>query len=189
MTKKQLRTLYKQKRLALPENERSKLDDLLLIQFQQLYIEDVVTVLSYWPMQHMAEVNTHLMTDFLQFRMPGMQLAYTKINNQTQQLEAFAVNDDTDFVLNSFGVAEPVSEEIINPLDIDLVITPLLVCDESGYRVGYGKGYYDKFLAQCRPDVLKIGFSYFDIIPSIDDVDDFDVSLSICITPHQVYEF
>jgi 5-formyltetrahydrofolate cyclo-ligase len=121
--------------------------------------------------------------------MPGMQLAYTKINNHTQQLEAFAVHDDTPFALNSFGVAEPVTDELIDPQEIDMIITPLLVCDESGYRVGYGKGFYDKYLAQCRPDVLKVGLSYFDIIPAIDDVDDFDVSLNICITPHKVYEF
>ena len=55
--------------------------------------------------------------------------------------------------------------------------------------MGYGKGYYDKFFKECREDVVKIGFSYFDAVDAIDDVNAFDVKLNYCITPNANYTF
>jgi 5-formyltetrahydrofolate cyclo-ligase len=69
------------------------------------------------------------------------------------------------------------------------VFVPLLAFDNDGYRVGYGKGFYDKFLAKCRPDVLKVGLSYFDAIDTISDRAQFDIPLNYCITPQRIYEF
>jgi 5-formyltetrahydrofolate cyclo-ligase len=65
----------------------------------------------------------------------------------------------------------------------------MLICDTKGYRVGYGKGFYDRYLAHCRKDVVKIGFSYFDPVEKITDTDQFDVPLTYCITPQHIYEF
>ncbi len=73
--------------------------------------------------------------------------------------------------------------------EIDLVLVPLLAFDKNGSRVGYGKGHYDKFLSQCRDDVIKIGLSFFDPADQIDDINQFDISLNYCVTPHQVFEF
>ena len=70
-----------------------------------------------------------------------------------------------------------------------MVILPLLAFDQQGYRVGYGKGFYDKFLSGCREDCLKVGFSYFEPIETIDDCNEFDVPLDLCITPQNVYVF
>ena len=75
------------------------------------------------------------------------------------------------------------------PAEIDLVFVPLLAFDKKGFRVGYGKGFYDKWLAGCRPDCIKVGFSYFEPVESIDDRHEFDVPLNLCITPHNVYVF
>jgi 5-formyltetrahydrofolate cyclo-ligase len=72
---------------------------------------------------------------------------------------------------------------------IDMVFVPLLVTDREGHRVGYGKGFYDKYLKQCRPDCLKVGFSYFDPLDAIEGKDEFDVPLDLCITPNKVYVF
>jgi 5-formyltetrahydrofolate cyclo-ligase len=68
-------------------------------------------------------------------------------------------------------------------------LVPLLAYDLKGNRVGYGKGYYDRFLAECRPDALKIGFSYFEPEEQINDTEDFDIPLNYCVTPHRCYEF
>jgi 5-formyltetrahydrofolate cyclo-ligase len=70
-----------------------------------------------------------------------------------------------------------------------MVIVPMLAFDRQGNRVGYGKGYYDSFLKQCRPDCIKVGVCYFEPIAQIDDAGDFDVPLNFCITPQQVYVF
>ncbi|HEX8461529.1 MAG TPA: 5-formyltetrahydrofolate cyclo-ligase, partial [Segetibacter sp.] len=73
--------------------------------------------------------------------------------------------------------------------EIDLVFVPLLAYDKRGYRVGYGKGFYDRYLSLCKPEVLKVGFSYFGPEESIDDTHQFDVPLNYCITPDNIYEF
>ena len=70
-----------------------------------------------------------------------------------------------------------------------MVLVPLLNFDEEGNRVGYGKGYYDRFLAHCRPDCIKVGFSYFEPLDSIDDVHEYDIKLDYGITPGGIFVF
>jgi 5-formyltetrahydrofolate cyclo-ligase len=190
MTKKELREIYKQKRAALIEQERLRLNDLLLIQFQQMDIPgDVNILLSYWPLQEHAEVNTFLMTDFLQFRMPGLQIAYPVADFDTTTMQVMLVNDDTDFKKNKYGIAEPVNGTLIAATDPDMIFVPSLVFDEQGYRIGYGKGFYDRFLPACREDSIKVGFSYFEPVTAIKDINQFDVPLTTGITPGEIYEF
>lgn len=189
MNKKALRTLYRQRRLELSDSQRSRLDDLLLIQFQHLPLPDIEIVLSYWPAKEKGEVNTHLMADYMAFRNPGLRLAFPVANFEDHTMQAIAVEGDTAYMLNQYDIAEPQQGTPLLPADIDMIFVPLLVCDLNGYRVGYGKGFYDRYLAACREDVLKIGFCYFDPVDEIDDVDEFDVPLDICITPNRLYEF
>lgn len=190
MTKSVLRELYKQKRKQLTAQESVRLNDLLLIQFQQLEIPyNANILLSYWPLDAHAEINTFLMTDYLQFRMPGLQIAYPIASFENTSLEAVVVNDGTEFALNQYGIAEPVDGQLIPPTDVDIVLVPLLVFDTLGYRLGYGKGFYDRFLPRCRKDVVSIGFSYFEPVDPISDISQFDVPLTTGITPENIYEF
>ena len=55
--------------------------------------------------------------------------------------------------------------------------------------VGYGKGFYDRFLKQCKKDVVKIGLSLFEAEEEIEDVFENDIPLDYCITPNKIYEF
>ena len=189
MTKKELRVAYRSKRLLLPERDRMKLDDLLLIQFQKLAFENVQTVLSYMPMQHTAEPSTHLFSRYLQYLIPGLQTAYPVTDFTNTSMQAIAVDEDTEFAMNEFQINEPMGNNIILSQDIDLVFVPMLICDADGYRVGYGKGFYDRYLQQCREDILKISFSYFEPVSRIDDTNEHDVPIDYCITPHLIYEF
>ena len=63
-------------------------------------------------------------------------------------------DDNTILNENDYGIMEPVDGTIIPYENIDMVICPLLTFDKNGYRVGYGKGFYDRFLTQCRNDVI-----------------------------------
>lgn len=189
MTKQELRKIYKEKRSQLSEKDRLKLDDLLLIQFQQLAFEHVINVLTYWPLNEQKEINTYLLTDFLAFRIPGLQLCFPVIDTNTNTFKPIAVTDDTRFTLNAYGIGEPVDGNPVPAEELDLIITPLLCFDKAGYRVGYGKGFYDRFLKQCRPGVIKLGLSHFGPEERIDDINEFDVPLDVCITPHNIYEF
>lgn len=71
---------------------------------------------------------------------------------------------------------------------IDLVIVPLLAFDLDGNRVGYGKGYYDKFLQNCE-NALKIGICLEKPLLKILDINEYDIKLDYCITPEKIYSF
>ncbi len=189
MTKEALRKIYKAQRAALDPQQRLRLDDLLLLQFQQFDYSAIRTVLTYWPLSGQAEPNTHLFTGYLRHMLPELVLAYPVTNTVTCEMTALAIHEDTVYQTNSLGITEPKEGRLLPPTQIDLVLVPLLACDRKGYRVGYGKGYYDRYLSACREDIVKIGFSYFDPIEEISDTGHFDVPLTYCITPQQTYEF
>lgn len=189
MNKQILRQLYKSQRMNLPEHERTRLDDLMLIGFQQFNYSSVKTVLSYWPINSYSEPNTHLFSGYLKQMIPKLIVGYPFAETQTSGITALATNEHSVYHTNQWGITEPKEGSILEPLTIDLVFVPLLVCDKAGYRVGYGKGYYDRFLAKCRKNVVKIGFSYFDPVEKITDTNQFDVPLTHCITPQHIYEF
>ncbi|MBN9297433.1 MAG: 5-formyltetrahydrofolate cyclo-ligase [Filimonas sp.] len=189
MTKQELRNLYKQKRNAIDSKERLKLDDLLLIQFQQLSFDNVHSLFTYWPLAHQAEPNTLLFSSYLRHMIPGLQIAYPVVDPTTETMQAVLINEETVYHTNHYGITEPTGGAIVPPAQIDLVFAPMLICDQQGYRVGYGKGYYDKFLESSHEHVLTIGFSYFEPVENIADTQSFDVPLSYCVTPTTIYEF
>jgi 5-formyltetrahydrofolate cyclo-ligase len=189
MQKKEARRIFREKRNALTAVERSKMDDLLLIQFQTVDLPFISNVFSYWPIEENKEPNTHLFTDYLEFKFPDLKLLYPKSDFANNQMQAVWVNEETLFTKNPFNIYEPEAGEIVAAEKIDMIIVPLLVADRNGYRVGYGKGFYDKFLASCREDCIKVGFSYFEPLEAIDDCNEFDVPLDLCITPQNVYVF
>lgn len=189
MLKKEARQLFRKKRNALTHAERVKLDDLLLIQFQALDLPYVQILLTYWPIEKNKEPNTHLFTRYLAFRYPELQVAYPRSDFGRNEMKAVLVKEDSHFARNEYHIYEPAGGEIIPADEPDMIFVPLLAFDNSGYRVGYGKGFYDKYLSYCREDCLKVGFSYFPPVDVIDDCDDFDVPLDLCITPQAVYVF
>ena len=189
MTKKELRKIYRDKRNALTTTEQAKLNDLLLIQFQKTDLPFIQTLLSYWPIEENKEPNAHLFTDYLDFRNPELVIAYPKTNFVTNEMIAVAVTEETEFIKNEYNIYEPENADTISPDEIDMVLVPLLAVDKNGYRVGYGKGFYDKYLTGCRKDCIKAGFSWFEPVDEITDKDDFDVPLDLCITPQNVYVF
>ena len=72
---------------------------------------------------------------------------------------------------------------------MDVVFVPLLAFDEKGHRVGYGKGFYDRFLSQCKPEIIKIGLSFFEAEKEISYSGKNDIMLDHCITPNEIYSF
>jgi 5-formyltetrahydrofolate cyclo-ligase len=189
MLKKEARRLYRRKRSAITPAQKLKWDDLLLIQFQTLKLPFLVRVLSFYPIDVHNEVNTLLITDYLHFKNPALEIAYPRTDFSDHSMLAIACGVDTIFEDNEFGIPEPLVGEIVEPATLDMVLVPLLGFDVEGHRVGYGKGFYDRFLMQCSKDCIKVGLSYFEPVERLEDTDEFDVPLDVCITPQQVYVF
>lgn len=189
MTKQELRKTYKLKRTDIDTRDKLRYDDMLLLQFQQFNYEHIQTVLTFWPMPHTAEPNTHLFSGYLRHMVPGISLAYPRTDPQTHQMDAIIVHEDSVYIENKWGITEPREGLPADPGEIDLVFVPMLICDLTGHRVGYGKGFYDRYLARCRKDTVTIGFSYFEPVEQITDTGPFDVPLNYCITPEAIYEF
>ncbi len=189
VTKAEIRKQYKNLRSIISSKEKLKFDDLLLLQFQKIDYSSFETLFTYWPMAHQNEPNTLLFSSYLRHFVPNLQIAYPKSDFGTHEMNAVLIDEETVYSTNELGITEPKQGEFISPKTIDVVFVPLLVCDKNGFRVGYGKGFYDKYLAQCNDDIIKIGFSYFEPIDKIEDRNSFDVPLTYCITPDNIYEF
>lgn len=189
MNKKELRELYRIKRSSVSQAEKLKLDDLLLIRFQQLPLPELSVLFTYWPKANAQEPNTHLFSGYLRHMTPGLHIAYPVTDLSSSIMHAVYITEETVYHTNRYGLTEPTAGDRVAPENIDLVFVPLLVCDHDGQRVGYGRGFYDRYLARCRPDALKVGFSYFEPVEKIDDPNAFDVPLDICVTPGEIYEF
>lgn len=187
MIKQELRKIYRAQRLALTDSERSKMDDLMLIQFQHCGIEIPDTIMTYAPLEKFAEFNTAFIEDYCVFKNPAVQFVYPVMKGH--DLIPVLTDADTAFLKNNMEIDEPVDGHPIDPREIDLVFVPLIIADLSGNRVGYGKGFYDRFLKLCRKDVITVGFSYFDPVHEISDVFEGDVPLNYCITPNGYYPF
>ena len=90
---------------------------------------------------------------------------------------------------NRYGIPEPkLRKSSVNPEEFDVVIVPVLAMDIYGNRLGYGKGFYDRFIAACRPDVVTIGLHFFEPLALL-PVEANDRPLSYLITPKQCHDF
>jgi 5-formyltetrahydrofolate cyclo-ligase len=189
MLKEEARISIKERRKALSLQQRVKLDDLLLIQLQSAQLPFISFLLSYWPLEETHEPNTHLFSDYLEFLNPDIVVCFPKTNFIDKSIQAVQTDDDTRFRKNQYNIYEPELGDLISPASLDIIFVPLLAFDKKGIRVGYGQGFYDRFLAACRTDCLKIGFSYFEPFDTIDDTHEFDLPLDLCVTPTTVYAF
>ncbi|HEX2607927.1 MAG TPA: 5-formyltetrahydrofolate cyclo-ligase [Flavisolibacter sp.] len=189
MLKKEARNLFRKKRQSLTPGEKLKWDDLLLIQFQTIELPFIDLLLSFYPIEEKQEVNTFLITDYLHFRNPGLQICYPRTLSREGAMQAVVCHADTGFELNEWGIPEPIGAEIAAPDQLQLVLVPMLGFDTTGHRIGYGKGYYDRYLMNCSEACLKIGLCYYEPIAELEDSDEFDVPLDFCITPQRTYVF
>ena len=189
MIKAALRKIYKEKRKQISWKEKQRLADMILINFQKLDLPFIDCVHTYLAIEDQNEVDTENITRYLTFKNPGLKVVVPKINLDAGEMKHYIFDDDTKMASNSFGIIEPVKGIQINANEIDLVLTPLLAFDNRGFRVGYGKGFYDKFFQQCRPGVIKIGLSFLDAEEFIDDTNQTDVAMNYCVTPNRVYTF
>lgn len=187
MYKKELRAHYKELRNQLSQIE---------IEEKSLAIANEILKLPLWEntyfhlflsiSEHM-EVNTEFILHFLAGK--DKEIVISKSDFATKEMTHFLLTDNTKIKKNEYNIPEPVDGLEVPTTKIEVVFVPLLAFDKKGHRVGYGKGFYDKFLMESKPETIKIGLSFFEAEEKIEDVFENDVKLDYCVTPKGVYKF
>lgn len=121
-----------------------------------------------------------------------LRLAAPVVQPDGISLKHYELTAATPLVANRWGIPEPASMAAeVAPAALNAVLVPLLACDAQGQRVGYGGGFYDRFLAQCRPGTAFIGLNILDEPPGapLADVLPTDVALTALVTPAGVWRF
>lgn len=134
-----------------------------------------------------SEVDTHGFIE--QSLKDGKTVGVPKIITKEQGIEVLKITGLGDLKPGYYGILEPV--EGCQPIasdDIDLIIMPGVAFDRSGGRIGYGAGYYDRYLAAMTKSVRKIALGYsfqvLDYVPT----EDFDIRIDGIITDEEVIE-
>lgn len=187
MTKAEIRKKYKTLRSRLhPED----------VADQSLSIANHALEMEIWkgtyyhiflPIAAKKEVDTSYLMHILHGK--DKNIVVPKSDFHSFSMDHILLTDSTTITENHLGIPEPKDGIPIPAGKLDVVFVPLLAYDRSGNRVGYGKGFYDRFLNNCRSDCLKIGLSYFS--PEKDEISAKinDIAINYCITPKRIWKF
>jgi len=187
MDKKELRLHYKNLRQALSIDE---IEDKSLAIANRLLTMDIwnnIYFHLFLTMEQQHEVHTDFILNILAGK--DKEVIVSRSDFETHSMIHYLLTDNTRLVKSAFGIPEPVDGIEVPSNRIDVVFVPLLAFDAKGQRVGYGKGFYDRFLNECKPDVIKIGLSFFEAENELIEAYETDVPLDYCVTPSRVYFF
>lgn len=186
--KKKLKTVFLRKRRVLQASEFEKRNALIFYHITQLIDRlDIKSVHTFLPIQKNKEVDTKIIVKYLSAL--GKIVALPKIDSNRHTMIHYYFENKNQLQVGEFGILEPITGLEAHPEEFDLVIVPLLAFDRSGHRLGYGAGYYDRFLSQCRPDCAKVGVNMSAPLDSIPYMEPHDIPLNYCVTHLGVYHF
>ena len=180
---------YRNKRRTLSLAQQASDQQKILAHLMQLSLEGIKVVQLYLPILHQIEIDTRPYLEWLAQHYPTVRIALSISYPDRNQMELVEFLTGMTFVENALGIPEPLEGLSVPFEEVDLLIMPLLAFDSLGNRLGYGKGYYDRMLTQCRPDVLKVGLSWFEAIQTPLPSNEWDVPLNKCITPSGIVSF
>lgn len=185
MNKLNLRKKYKALRHDLSLSEIEDLSISIANQLLKLPIWEYSFYHIFLTIEEHKEVNTDYILNILSGK--DKNILISKSDFKTSNMSHYLLTDNTMIKKNHYNIPEPVDGIEISNDKIEVVFIPLLAFDTQGNRVGYGKGFYDRFLAKCKPETIKIGLSFFEAETKIADVNLYDIRLDYCVTPSQVY--
>ncbi|MFP4096459.1 MAG: 5-formyltetrahydrofolate cyclo-ligase [Cyclobacteriaceae bacterium] len=190
MTKAEARNYFRQQRKALSPQAYHLLNEAVLRRASELILQQQPGLVHcFLPILKNKEVNTWPLIDLLLEK--HISVAVSRSSEHDNSMRHFLYHEKVSCQENAWGIPEPCGENLkeIREKDVDLILIPLLAFDLSGHRVGYGKGYYDRFLQQCPPKAAKIGLSLFDPVEQITDIHPADIALNKVVTPARIWTF
>lgn len=189
MTKAECRTIYKQKREALSIGELAEGSRAICKLLTDMDWKAVTYLHTYIPMVHKKEPDVWTFVQYFKDMYLQKKVVVSRSNLQDCSMQHFLFSNDSQLEVNAWGILEPTGGETVSAKLLEVVLVPLLACDVKGNRVGYGKGFYDRFLSECHPDCRKIGVSFFEPMEElIDDVSSLDIPLDEVIFPKGIQQ-
>lgn len=186
--KKKYRTVYLRKRKMLSAKDFDRMNARLMFHFQSFIKKHNASIIhSFLSIDKNKEVNTWPLIESL--KMKGKQIVISKSSLTTNELTHYLFEDYKQLIENKYDIPEPAYGTLVSPEILEMVLIPLIVFDRKGHRLGYGAGYYDRFLADCSPQCLKVGLSLTPPLDEIPFAEAHDVPMDFCITPIGVYAF
>ena len=153
MNKTELRKKYKEGRKQIVDREglSRKILKNLIRQFDL----NNKTVSVFIPIEKFNEINTWPLIS-LELN-PNCSICVSKSDIHSKTMDHFLFESKDQLEENEWGILEPTFGKRIEEAQIELVLVPLLAYDKKGHRIGYGGGFYDRFLVKCKPETIKIG--------------------------------
>lgn len=190
MNKASIRKTFLERRKNLSRSQYWNLNGKIVEQIAHINWSQFKVVHLFMPITDNKEIDTFSILEYFKEHEPDLKVVIPRTNFEKMEMENILF-DPVYTILgrNKYGIPEPIHGRVISSQNIDAVIMPLLAFDLEGNRVGYGQGFYDRFLSGCRPDTRKIGLSFFEPVEKVEDVNEFDKPLDACITPDRIWEF
>lgn len=187
MNKKDLRKKYKELRSQLSVTELEELSLTIANQLLKMDIWQKTYYHLFLPIEKQSEINTEYILQILAGK--DKEIVVSKSDFESGLMTHYLLTDNTKINTNSYGIPEPIDGLEVPVSKIDVVFVPLLAFDKNGHRVGYGKGFYDRFLLESKPETIKIGLSFFEAEESISAILPSDIRLDFCVTPKEIIAF
>ncbi|RMA65859.1 5-formyltetrahydrofolate cyclo-ligase [Ulvibacter antarcticus] len=186
MNKSLLRKKYSDLRAAMTSEEIEEKSIMIANMALSLPIWNYTYYHIFMPIEGKNEVNTENLLHILQGK--DKSIVIPKANFKTGEMSHILLQENTALYISDYGIPEPVSGIELSPTQIEVVFVPLLAYDQDGNRIGYGKGFYDRFLSQCKETTVFVGLSFFE--PESEIASELnDIPLHFCVTPKKTYQF
>ncbi len=186
--KKEIRKAMIDQRKSLTSEEIRRKSLEIFHQLQSIkHYKNARKLMTYVPFQD--EIHTTLLiADFLE-KNRNVYIPVTQ-PKEKRIIVSELLDIDKDLEPGHFGVLEPTASTLrpIDPQLIDLVIVPGLAFTKGGYRIGYGGGYYDRFLPTLEQEHVTIALAMdFQIVDSL-PIDHYDIPVDLIVTESQIIE-
>lgn len=156
--KKQMRAEAKEGRISMDSSMKSSYDKKICNKLLNLWaVRETDTFLCY--VSTAIEVDTK---EFIKILLnSGRKVAVPRCEGGPSEMNFYYINSLDDLSAGSFGVLEPDSdkEKILTETENTICIVPAFMFDKSGYRLGYGKGYYDRYLSRYKGTTIGVCYS------------------------------
>lgn len=153
--KAELRRRMRLAREAIPADDRARIAEIVAERLLALpEATSARTVLLFYSFG--SEVATGGMAARIRAEGKRLLLPYVEEDG----MEAAEVREDDELIRAPYGAREPARRVPVDPSEVDLVVAPGLAFDRGGHRLGYGGGFYDRYLARLRPETVRVGIGF-----------------------------